>query len=107
MYYIIEFIITKANIFAKRIELKIIADNKIYDGTTNALIRFTDDYEIISYNSNYIDKNIGNKKRIFVKNIVLKDENYYADDLVLLGNILPKMIILTRKNDIIANWNRD
>ena len=90
--YIIEFIITKANIFSKKIELNIIADNKIYDGTTNAIIRFIEDYEIISYNSNYIDKNIGNKKKIIVKNIILKDKNYYVDDLVLFGNVLPKMI---------------
>lgn len=90
--YVVEFIITKANIFSKKVELKVIADDKIYDGTTNALIRFTEDYEVVSHNSNYIDKNIGNKKKILVKNIILKNKNYYVDDLVLLGNILPKMI---------------
>jgi hypothetical protein len=90
--YIIEFIITKANIFSKKVELKVIADDKIYDGTTSTLLRFAEEYDVLSYDSNYIDKNIGNKKRILVKNIILKDKNYYVDDLVLLGNIIPKMI---------------
>ena len=90
--YIIEFIIVKANIFPQKIVLNTIADNKIYDGTTNAILRFIDDYEIESYSANYIDKNIGNKKRIQVKNVILKDKNYYVDDFTLLGNVLPKML---------------
>jgi hypothetical protein len=90
--YKITFVNLQANIFAKKLELEVISDNKIYDGTINPLLRFNTDQEIVSYDANYIDKNIGFKKKIIVKNIKLKNNNYYVNDLILYGNVLPKMI---------------
>ena len=90
--YKITFINNKANIFPQKIELKIIADDKIYDNTDIPILRFISEYKVLSYDSNYNNKNIGIKKKIIVKNIILENNNYYVDDLVLFGNILPKMI---------------
>ena len=90
--YKINFINLKANILPKKINLKIITEDKIYDGTTTSSLKFIDNYEIISYNGNYIDKNIGTKKKIYVDNIILKDTNYYSDNVILFGDILPKML---------------
>ena len=81
-----------ANIYPKKIVLKIIAKDKIYDGTTNANIIFNTEFKIKSYETNYNNKNMGTKKIIYVNNIILENNNFIVDNCTLYGNILPKFI---------------
>ena len=81
-----------ANIYPKKIVLKIVAKDKIYDGTNNANIIFDTDFKIKSYDAKYNDKNVGIKKIISVNNIILENDNFIVDNCILYGNILPKFI---------------
>jgi hypothetical protein len=86
-------------------QLNIIVDilDKEYDGTSNIIINNikldgiinNENVYIKSYNAYYDNSIAGNNKIIYINNIVLqgiKKDNYYINDLITSGNILPKII---------------
>lgn len=103
------------SILQKEIDPIVICLDKIYDNTTKANLDFTtDNYNILSYNANYIDYNIGTNKTISVTNIITDNKNYFIKNKNIVGNILPKIIDIefigenkeyNSKNDIICNTN--
>jgi len=82
------------NIFPKEVTPILICNDKVFDNTKTAIITFEkiEDYNIISYDAEYIDENVGNKKQIIIKNIIIDNKNYFIKDKTILGNILPKQI---------------
>ncbi len=81
-------------IIKKEILLNAIPNTKIYDGTTIATVTFNTNINIISYEANYENKNVGNKKKIFVNNIKTTNTNYILKDLILFGSITPLPLIV-------------
>jgi hypothetical protein len=81
-----------ANIIPQKVALQIIANTKVYDGTLNANVSFMSDLNVTSYNANYVDKNVSNKKLIKITDIVLENTNYKMDNTTLYGTISPKTI---------------
>ena len=78
----------------KEITLTPIAINKIYDGTTKATVNFNDKkYNIISYEANYENKNVGMKK-INITNIKSDNDNIIIKDITIFGAILPLSLIV-------------
>jgi hypothetical protein len=78
------------SIIEKEININIIPIDKIYDGTNQANITFEDnELDIIDYEALYEDRNVGFKKKIFVKNITLNNKNYIIKNTIINGNILP------------------
>lgn len=83
-----------ANILPKKILLESSANDKIYDSTIVAevilKVPININFKILSYNANFIDKNVSIRKKILITNVILEDKNYYVDDYIFYGNILPK-----------------
>lgn len=78
------------NIIKKEITLNANSINKYYDGTNIAQISFNDlNIKIINYNAHYENKNVGNKKKIYVTNIISDNDNYILKDFIIYGSILP------------------
>jgi len=90
--YLLEFNTISANILPKKITLNIIANDKIYDGTTKANIYFNSNQKVLSYNAHYLDKNVNIRKIIYVSDIILEDKKYFVDNCTIFGNIQPKLI---------------
>ena len=80
------------NIKPRELYLQIFSIDKIYNGKLDANIYFNSNYNIISYNANYLDKNANTKKIIKVTNIILDNNNFYVSDCTLYGNILPFLL---------------
>jgi hypothetical protein len=103
------------SILEKEIDPIVICLDKIYDNTTKANLDFTtDNYNIISYDANYSDYNIGTNKAILITNIITDNKNYFIKNKNIFGNILPKIIDIeiigenkeyNSKNDIICSSN--
>lgn len=80
-------------IIEKEININISSIDKIYDGNNKANITFEDNnIDIINYEANYEDKNVGFKKNIFIKNIKSINNNYIIKDSIINGNILPLIL---------------
>jgi hypothetical protein len=90
--YTLKFDTILANINPLKISLPIIINNKIYDSTTSAFITFNGDIKVLSYNANYINKNVNKNKIVNITNIILEDNNYIMDDCIVYSGILPKLI---------------
>jgi hypothetical protein len=85
----------EANIFPKKIVPDVIVKDKIYDDNNDAnkYIYFKLNMKIISFDAYYEDINIGNKI-IFIKNIILEDNNFIIEDFITFGKIIPQEIKL-------------
>jgi hypothetical protein len=93
--------VNKINISKKKLHIDFIGIDKIYDSTNKAIVNVKtiyldktnkDKIKVIGFNSEYIDKNVGYNKKILINNIKLDNNNYYVDDIIIYGNILPKQI---------------
>lgn len=83
------------NILPKEMDPIIICLDKKYDTTTKANLEFkTENYEIISYNANYNNCNIGTNKIVTITDIVTNNKNYFVKNKNIIGNILPAKIDL-------------
>jgi len=67
---------------------------KIYDGTTKAEIIFEKNklWEVISYDAEFSDKNVGNNKNVIISNIKISNPNFILENKTLKGNIVQKII---------------
>jgi hypothetical protein len=67
---------------------------KIYDGSTKAEIIFEESklFEIISYDAEFSDKNVGNNKTVIISNIKISNNNFILENKILKGNIIQKII---------------
>lgn len=67
---------------------------KIYDGTTKAEIIFEKNklWEVISYDAEFSDKNVGNNKNVIISNIKISNPNFILENKTLKGNIIQKII---------------
>jgi len=78
------------NIIKKEITLDANSINKYYDGTDVAQVSFNDlNMKILNYNAHYENKNVGNRKKIYITNITSDNDNYILKDFVIYGSILP------------------
>jgi len=86
-YSVGEQIIT-GNITPKYIKLNFMANDKLYNGTTDVIINYTNNINI-TYNAYFEDPNIGLKK-VFINDISLNNLNYITDtNIIIYANILP------------------
>ena len=84
----------------KELILNATATNKVYDGTTKAIINFNDpNINIISFDANYENKNVGSKKKIYINNIICDNPNYDLKDIIIVGSILPLTLIVKYYGD--------
>ena len=67
---------------------------KSYDRTPKAEIIFEQNklFEIISYDAEFSDKNVGNNKNVIISNIKISNPNFILENKTLKGNIIQKII---------------
>ncbi len=112
-YYCEDFLIT-STINKKKIVFEVLNNEKYFDGNTHINITLKSQNNIIvkSFSANFDNSNIGNNKNIYVKNIVLDNEqdinNYLVTDFICYGNILPTYLNIkfTAKNKIFDSTNK-
>jgi hypothetical protein len=84
------------SIFKKELIIEFISLSKEYDGTNTAFVK-CDNYHVLSYESYYEDSIVGKDKIIYIKNVKVKNNNYFVEDTIIFGIILPKEIQLIAK----------
>ena len=87
------------NIIPQNILLDYQCTDKIFDNSKNYNIHLyykNDDIKInvIDYNVEFEDENIGTNKKVFISNIKLDNINYICQDFIIYSNILPQSLKL-------------
>jgi hypothetical protein len=96
-------IVLYSSIKPKLLEIEFFIKPKIYDKNDIAtidsytLLNTNENINILSYEANYENTNVGNQN-IIIKNVILDSTNYITNDYVAKGIINPKELNLTFKN---------
>ena len=80
-------IIYKINVKPKELLVDFIINDKYYDGLN--ICNISSD---LSFDAYYDDSNVGYNKKIFINNIKSTNLNYYINNKICYGNILPKLL---------------
>lgn len=85
------------NVIPYKLNINYNISEKIYDGNQQIKVKYNSPHKLL-YDAIFIDSNVGKNKKIFISNIKVdseKSENYLIDDVIVRGNIYPKMINIT------------
>lgn len=101
-YLSCENLVIKGIILPKNIDLQFINLNKIFDETNKTYIKCVNN-DIVSFDSKYLDINVG-KRKIIITNIISNNNNYiYKTEIELIGEIYQKELIINLIIDLDYN----
>lgn len=89
--------LNKIIVHKQKIQIDFYSIDKVYDSKEDAFVKYKENKlsKVKSFKAFYYDKNIGTNKKIKITNIELENKiNYYIDDVIIYGNILPRTLSL-------------